>query len=104
MLDKVLTTLDALIENNAKIVLRLPLIPGMNDSDDDLAAISKIIREREKNIIRAEIMRYHILGSSKSKALGRSYEAPKENAQKDESERWLMYLQKHATERTVISE
>ena len=104
MLDRVLTTLDALIENNAKIVLRLPLIPGMNDSDDDLAAISKIIREREKNIIRAEIMRYHILGSSKSKALGRSYEAPKENARKDESERWLMYLQKHATERTVISE
>ncbi|MBQ6551164.1 MAG: glycyl-radical enzyme activating protein [Lachnospiraceae bacterium] len=103
-LSRVLETLDLLIGKRAEIVLRLPLIPGMNDSDEDLMALAGLIREREQGISHAEIMKYHILGSSKSRALGKKYEAPKENAGKEDAARWLEFLRKYGTERTVISE
>ena len=53
--------------------LRIPLIPGINDSDETLAAVAAIAAELKK--MRAvEILPYHRLGVSTYAQLGRSYQ------------------------------
>ena len=62
--------LDKLAAAGAKIVLRCPLIPGVNDDDEHLDAIGALaerIRPLEVNV-----EPYHPLGVNKSKRLGRA--------------------------------
>jgi pyruvate formate lyase activating enzyme len=56
----------------SKIILRCPIIPGLNDRQDHLSKIAHIA-ERLKNILEVNIMPYHPMGSSKSKRIGRQY-------------------------------
>ena len=58
-----------LSEAGARIVLRLPLIPGVNDSEEHLAGIASVLN-RHAGICRAEIMGYHTLGLSKCESIG----------------------------------
>lgn len=57
-------------EMGAEIVLRLPLIPGYNDSDEHREGIAAIAN-RYKNIRYLEILPYHPLGIAKERELGR---------------------------------
>ncbi len=69
-----------IIVNNLRIVsasgipitIRVPLIPGFNDSDDNLRAIAEAVREI---VPRAEVdlLPYHRYGESKYRMLGRIY-------------------------------
>ena len=68
----VLSNLDALVTAGADVILRLPLIPGMNDSERDLELLSNLISEYRDGIIRAEIMPYHRIGLGKTSSLGRA--------------------------------
>lgn len=54
----------------AKIELRCPLIPNLNDSDDDLKAILDIA-SKLKNIVKIKAEPYHPFGLDKLKQLGR---------------------------------
>ena len=54
----------------AKIVLRLPLIPGYNDTEEHLNGTANLINQN-KNITSVEILPYHPLGISKVKDLDR---------------------------------
>ena len=54
------------------IVLRLPIIPGLNDRDEHFDAVRKIANTL-KNLRGIEIMPYHILGEYKYRQLGREY-------------------------------
>lgn len=56
----------------AKIVLRCPIVPGLNDHDADLAAIACLLA-RFPHIERAELMAYHRFGAGKYKELGMRY-------------------------------
>lgn len=51
--------------------VRTPLIPGVNDSEADIAAIANFIREWKG--IEYEILPYHALGAQKYAYLGREY-------------------------------
>ncbi len=61
------------------IIIRIPVIPGFNDSDDEMTKISSFLKNiRYKDI---ELLPYHKLGEHKYKALGRkvpSYNVPSE--------------------------
>ena len=61
--------LDAL---GAKIILRCPIIPGLNDTDSHFAGIANTANSLE-NILEINIEPYHPLGSSKSELLGKEY-------------------------------
>lgn len=61
--------LDILCTRGASVILRLPLIPGVNDDDEHLRSIAQIL-ERYPSIEYAQIMPYHNLGESKRERFG----------------------------------
>lgn len=64
--------LEFLNTSNATVVLRCPLIPGLNTRDDHCRAIGELAQELE-NVLRVELEPYHPLGISKSQRIGRNY-------------------------------
>lgn len=67
----ILSNLEYLSRCNADIILRLPFIPGYNDTKAHLAGIAALAN-RHPRIRRIEIMPYHPLGVSKAQELGRA--------------------------------
>ena len=71
----ILANLDALYKAGAKIILRCPLVPGINDSTEHLRAIARLEREYPE-LLAIEIMAYHNLGNDKAKRLRRKPALP----------------------------
>ena len=67
--DVILQNLDLLHASGAQIVVRCPLIPGLNDTDEHLAAIAALPR-RFPNLVGVEIMAYHSMGNEKARRAG----------------------------------
>ncbi|MEL7564562.1 MAG: glycyl-radical enzyme activating protein [Dehalobacterium sp.] len=55
------------------VIVRTPLIPGFNDSGEDIEAIINFIAPLN-NVKEYEIMPYHAFGEAKYRELGREYE------------------------------
>ncbi len=60
-----------LVSQGANILIRLPLIPGMNDSDGDMRAVCA--RMKALGLKSAELMPYHNYGMGKYEQLGLEY-------------------------------
>lgn len=71
-LQPVLETLAELDRLGANVVLRCPVIPGVNDTDAHFATI-RALKKQYACIQKAEIMAYHDIGKSKWDALGLPY-------------------------------
>lgn len=69
---EILRNLDALCRapGHTKIVIRIPLIPGINDSDDELTKIGMLLHKYESRISGVHCLPYHNFGISKYDALG----------------------------------
>ena len=86
----ILENLKFLCENGAEIILRLPLIPGLNDDEDHFRAVVRLINENP-NIRRGEIMCYHNLGMSKADQIGMTGGLwEQENTTAEQKEEWLV--------------
>ena len=78
-----------LCDHGADIILRLPLIAGLNDDEAHFKAVAGLV-ERYSNIRRAEIMAYHNLGVSKADQIGMAGELwDQENTSAKQKEVWL---------------
>ena len=76
------------------IILRCPIIPGFNDTDEHFLGISEICNEL-KNIMRAEIEPYHSLGENKYSRLQIEYTIPKMQIADEETVNgWIQRIQK----------
>ena len=64
------SNLEKLAAANARIVLRCPLIPGVNDDDEHLDAIGALAESL--SVLEVNVEPYHPLGVNKSKRLGRT--------------------------------
>ena len=60
-----------LVSQGANILIRLPLIPGMNDADADMRAVCA--RMKALGLTHAELMPYHNYGMGKYEQLGLEY-------------------------------
>lgn len=58
-----------LYEAGASILLRCPIIPGLNDRDDHFEAIANLTKEMP-DLLGAELLPYHKLAASKSGRMG----------------------------------
>lgn len=56
------------------LIIRTPVIPGFNDTVEDIANIGEFISKNCKNIKGMELLPYHRLGRGKYISLGRVYE------------------------------
>lgn len=53
-----------------KIMLRCPIIPGLNDREEHLQAIARIANELQ-NLLEINVLPYHPLGKSKNERIGK---------------------------------
>lgn len=65
----ILENLEKLAAVHDSIWIRVPVIPGFNDSDREMAAVAEIV-SRTPGVTRVTLMPYHTLGKSKYKTLG----------------------------------
>jgi len=65
----IIMNLKKMDEYNVNIILRTPVIPGINDSESDIRQICDIIKDL-KNIIYYELLAFHPLGAAKFENLG----------------------------------
>lgn len=92
----ILDNIRFLCENGADIILRLPLVPGVNDDDRHLEAAAELIR-RNPSIRRGEVMAYHNMGASKAERIGISEKEgivrySGSSATAEQKEEWLRRL------------
>jgi pyruvate formate lyase activating enzyme len=68
----ILSNLKQLAETGSAIYIRIPLIPGINDDEENLRQSGEFIRSLP-NISGVELMGYHDLAAAKYQALGMDY-------------------------------
>ncbi|MBN2056391.1 glycyl-radical enzyme activating protein [bacterium] len=89
---KILENLFMLDRNGAKLILRCPLIPGLNDSESNLDDIAKLAGKL-KNIIEINIMPYHPMGKAKSGRIGKKQPYDSDRFTENETvETWLEFI------------
>lgn len=91
----IMVNLKYLMDRGADIIIRLPLIPDCNDSDEDIAKLSDFLNQNKGRYRYAEIMPYHTLGIGKSEKLGTTATYIHDSASDDEISRWTSLFNSH---------
>jgi len=69
---RILANLRRLDRDGKPLWVRIPLIPGVNDSDENFRAFGGFLRDL-KHVERVELLRYHRLAESKYERIGMPY-------------------------------
>ena len=69
----ILSNLKKLDSLNVPTIIRMPLIPGHNDSDEDIEKAAEFLSTL-KNLDRVDLMNYHTFGVIKYAQIGKNYE------------------------------
>ena len=70
--ETILANLAALAEVHAHVIIRFPVIPGVNDDKDNVDLMVAMMRQL--GLCEIDLLPYHRIGTDKYKRLGRSYE------------------------------
>ena len=92
---RILSNLQYLFERGADVIVRLPLVPDCNDSDDDIIALAEFLNKNKGGYRYAEIMPYHSMGKGKSEKIGKVSLYTHENAGDEEISRWCSIFRTH---------
>ncbi len=71
-----------LAQTGAEIVFRTPIVPGVNDSDDDIRALGEFVLSLEGKP-KVALMAYHKIGTGKYEAIGMDYKLHEVEAPED---------------------
>lgn len=77
----------------APVILRCPLIPGLNDDPGHLQGIAALASELRP--LRVELMAYHDLGLTKAERTGRAAQCPRGSATPEQVQGWIAALAGH---------
>jgi pyruvate formate lyase activating enzyme len=80
--EEILKNLERVIASGVPVTVRVPLIPGINDSDEELRKIALIAADLLKKAGRIELLPYHRFGMGKYQQLDREYELTELTTQK----------------------
>ena len=94
----IISNLHYLMDRGADIIIRLPLIPDCNDSDEDIASLSSFLNGNKGRYRYAEIMPYHTLGIGKAEKIGAVSSCARESAGNSEISRWCSLFAFHGAE------
>jgi pyruvate formate lyase activating enzyme len=71
--ETILNNLRILLESRKDVILRIPIVPGINDNEEFLAGFMKIITDSKcENIKMINLLPYHTTGSSKYRKFNRT--------------------------------
>ena len=68
----IIENLERLLKGDKDVLVRRPLIPGINDDAEELDALGKYLQSLRPGV-QLELLPYHRLGASKFERLGRKY-------------------------------
>lgn len=71
----ILSNLKKLLSGPKEVLVRMPLIPGLNDAPQDLEAIGALLKNARTDV-KLEVLPYHRLGAKKYEKLGLEYGLP----------------------------
>lgn len=69
----ILKNFETLKQSGRPFVVRLPMIPGVNDNPEHMLQVKKTV-EGARNLIRVEMLRYHKTAGAKYQMIDRKYE------------------------------
>lgn len=98
----ILANLERAYTAGKDIVLRCPMVPGVNDTDEHLAAIANLDK-RYPNLRGIEIMAYHNMGVAKHERLGTEALCDLPNTEQEVKDAWLAQLRELGCTKAVIS-
>lgn len=87
----ILANFEFLYGLGSKILLRCPLVVGVNDTDGNLRGIAEMAR-RHSDLLGVEIMAYHRMGNEKGVRVGMSVQFDQESTSEDQKRRWVQRL------------
>lgn len=94
--------LDLLQTLGARIILRCPLVPGINDGDAHLAEIARLALEHPA-VEQVEIMPFHAMYRAKAERIGRTAPAAGEtDATEADKQRWLEAIRRAGCDRVTV--
>jgi pyruvate formate lyase activating enzyme len=68
--DGILRNLEALVARRRAVTVRIPVIPGINDTEEDIGQFARYLAGLQAPV---ELLPYHHIGAAKYRRLGRSY-------------------------------
>lgn len=71
----ILKNAEELLKSNKDVLVRFPLIPGLNDDTENIEAIGKFVSQL-RECSKVEILRYHKMGIGTYEDLGNTYSIP----------------------------
>lgn len=71
--EKILENARFIAANGGKLQVRYPVIPRLNDSEENMHATAKFCKELGDAVTLVQLLPYHHLGTSKYERLGRKY-------------------------------
>ena len=80
----IIENITKLSNEHSNIILRIPVILGVNDSDDDINAFAEIIKTFGEGIKEIELLKYNHLAESKYDIAGKDYTKFADRSQTDE--------------------
>lgn len=98
---RILDNLRGLFRMGKKVLIRMPLIPGLNDDPAGLEAAFAMLREEAAqgaDITGVELLPYHSYGEGKYRQLGRAYTCGAEHYPKERLEELKAFLAARSTE------
>ncbi len=98
----ILSNLRALSDGGAKIVLRCPVIPGANDTEEHFAAIAALM-EATPGIEHADLEPYHPLGTGKAPKIGKTQDFVTAAPSKERMEEIRAFIQARTEKPVRIS-
>ncbi|MFW5991609.1 MAG: glycyl-radical enzyme activating protein [Halanaerobiaceae bacterium] len=100
--DKILGNLDFLYNQGSNIILRCPLIQGVNDVEKHLQGIAGICKSYPE-IKKVEIMAYHNMGNSKAQNVGKKINYSNlENAREETKTKWINKIKELGCDKVEI--
>ena len=73
--ETIIRNLKWLTNNHDHVVVRIPVIPGVNDSEADLADFGRILTELGPGLKGVELLPYNVLGEAKYELMGKLWES-----------------------------
>ncbi|WP_117233049.1 glycyl-radical enzyme activating protein [Vibrio maerlii] len=100
--DFVQQNLALLNEIDAQVILRCPIIPGYNLSEEHLAAIAELSCSMP-NIQKVEVLPYHNFGKGKAEEIGREYAVDAEVPEGEQIAAWLDKIKSYGSIKVTLT-
>lgn len=99
---KILDNLDFIYRKNANIILRCPIIPNYNDTEEHFRGILKL-KQNYPKLIGVEIMPYHNTGKDKEAAIHHEGGIKMPTATEEQKHTWRRFLDGHGGQDIIIN-